>query len=296
MSEFDQAGESAMDARLRQHGEALRAERNGCPHPELLFARQSEALDADVRDRIHAHVATCLACRRLAEDFDGLGLAEPDAEVEARVLARVTRSSRPSQAGLLSLAAGLLVASGLGVTWWYTRGNAPTFAPPVASQAPAAAAPTAAPPPAAVVALWTITPAPVRLALSSLGVPRSGGTGATPSGDVLVAALAPYQLGDYTGAVARLLAVVRDFPESGEAHFYLGVSYLMAGDTMQAVESLSHAASRLPPARRAEAEWYLATAEQRAGLTDSARARVRSLCALAGDYQTAACAAEASLK
>ena len=296
MSEFDPAGESAMDARLRQHGEVLRAERDGCPHPELLFARQSEALDADVRDRILAHVATCLACRRLADDFDGLGLAEPDAEVEARVLARVTGSPHRGRAGLLSLAAGLLVASGLGVTWWYTRGNAPTSAPPVASQAPAVPVATPAQPPGVVVALWTITPAPVRLPLSSLGVPRSGGTGATPSGDVLVAALAPYQLGDYTGAVARLAEVVRDFPESGETHFYLGVSHLMAGNALQAVQSLSHATSRLPPARRAEAEWYLATAEQRAGLTDSARARVRSLCAQAGDYKTAACAAEASLK
>ena len=296
MSEFDQAGESAMDARLRQHGEVLRAERDGCPHPELLFARQSEALDADVRDRILAHVATCLACRRLADDFEGLGLAEPDAEVEARVLARVTASPRRGYAGLIALAAGLLVASGLGVTWWYSRGTAPTSAPPVASQTPAVPAPTPTPPPAAVVALWTITPAPVRLPLSSLGVPRSGGAGATPDGDVLVAALAPYQLGDYAGAIERLSAVVRDFPESGEAHFYLGVSYLMSGDAMQAADSLDHAISRLPGARRAEAEWYRATAEQRAGRTDEARARVRVLCAQPGDYQADACAAEASLK
>jgi TolA-binding protein len=296
VSEIDQTGERAMDARLRQHGEALRAERDGCPHPELLFARQSEALDADVRDRIHVHVATCQACRRLAEDFEGLGLAEPDAEVEARVLARVTGSPHRGRAGLLSLAAGLLVASGLGVTWWYTRGHAPAPAPPVASQSPGVPVASPAPPPGTVVALWTITPARVRLPLSSLGVSRSGGTGATPSGDVLVAALAPYQLGDYTGAVARLSAVVRDFPESGEAHFYLGVSYLMAGDAIRAVDSLDHATSRLPEARRAEAEWYQATAEQRAGRTDEARARVRVLCAQPGEHQADACAAEASLK
>ena len=208
-----------------------------------------------------------LACRRLAEDFDGLGLAEPDAAgrgARARASDRVVASRARGPA---SLAAGLLLASGLGVTSWSSAAR-PTSAPPVASQAPAVPVATPAPPPAAVVALWTITPAPVRLPLSSLGVPRSGGTGATPSGDVLVAALAPYQLGDYTGAVARLSAVVRDFPESGEAHFYLGVSYLMAGDAMQAVVSLGHATSRLPGARRAEAEWYQATAEQRAGRTD----------------------------
>ena len=285
-----------MDARLRQHGEALRAERDGCPHPELLFARQSEALDADVRDRI----------RRACRDVPGLP-----------TFGRGLRRTRPGRAGCRGRGARARASDRVAAS--RARGPAlagrrapcgigprrhlvvharqrPTSAPPVASQAPAVPVATPAPPPGAVVALWTITPAPVRLPLSSLGVPRSGGTGATPSGDVLVAALAPYQLGDYTGAVARLSAVVRDFPESGEAHFYLGVSYLMAGDAIRAVDSLDHATSRLPEARRAEAEWYQATAEQRAGRTDEARARVRVLCAQPGEHQADACAAEASLK
>ena len=70
----------------------------------------------------------------------------------------------------------------------------------------------------------------------------------------------------------------------------------MAGDAIRAVDSLDHATSRLPEARRAEAEWYQATAEQRAGRTDEARARVRVLCAQPGEHQADACAAEASLK
>lgn len=282
MREFDQAGEDAMDTRLRRHGEALRAERDGCPHPELLFARQSEVLDADVRDRLDAHVGSCTACRRLAEDFDGLDVGEPDAAVEARVLARVAEP-RHGRAGLLSLAAGLLLASGLGVTWWYSRGDAPSDVPPVAQL------------PTPVVALWTVTPALVRVPLSSLGVARSG-QGAESDGLALVAALAPYQAGDYADAAVGLSQVVNDAPASGEAHFYLGVSQLMAGHPDAAVASLERASQLLPVARQPEAEWYRATAEQRVGLTEPARARLRAICARAGAYQAQACAAEASLK
>jgi TolA-binding protein len=291
VSELEQADERATDAKMRRHGEALRAERDGCPHPELLFTRQSEALDADVRDRLAAHVSTCAACRRLVEDVDGLGLSEPDAAIEQRVLARVTGPARKGSAGLLSLAAGLLLASGLGVTWWYSRTSAPAEGPPTASQVPGVAQ---APAPTAV-ALWTIAPAPVRVPLSSLGATRSG-EGQTSDGLALVAALAPYQSGDYEAATVRLLQVVKDAPASGEAHFYLGVSQLMAGRPEAAVASLAEASRLLPVARQPEAEWYRATAEQRVGLSEPARTRLRTLCAQAGAYQAQGCAAEASLK
>lgn len=293
MSEFGEAGERATDARLRQHGEALRAERGGCPHPELLFARQSEALDAELRSRLEAHVATCAACRRLADDVDSLDLSEPDDAVERRVRARVAGTTGAGTSGLWSLAAGLLLASGLGVTWWYSRSDSPATSSPVATHTPAVTAPTRTATP--VVALWAIAPAPVRLPLSSLGVPRSG-AGSNPDGAVLIAALAPYQLGDYVNAVSRLSAIVRDFPDSGEAHFYLGVSQLMAGHAEQAVGSLDRAVVHLPAAQHAEAEWYRATAEQRAGLTDRAQAHLQALCEKQGEYQAQACAAEASLK
>jgi TolA-binding protein len=291
VSEFDLADDSAIDARLRRHGDALRAERNGCPHPELLFARRSEVLDADVRGRLDAHVSTCAACRRLAEDVEKLDLAKVDAAVEQRVLTRVTGPARQGRGGLLSLAASLLLASGLAVTWWYARTGAPANVPPTASQTPAA--PQV---PAPVVALWTVRAAPVRVPLSSLGVPRGSETSPAPDGAVLVTALAPYQKGDYVDAIARLSPVVRDFPESGEAHFYLGVSHLMAGHPAEAVESFVRAYPRLPAARQVEAEWYRATAEQRAGLTDRARKRLRAVCERPGEYQAQACAAERSLK
>lgn len=290
MTEFDSIHESQIDAKLRRLGEAVRADRAGCPPPDLLFARRSEVLDAEVRDRVEAHLATCQACRRLAEDVDQLDLGSADAATEARVFARLPGAARRGHAGLLSLAAALILASGLAVTWWYSRSN------PASAPVPAESRAEPAPPPVApVMALWTISPAPVSLPLSSLGATRSG-DGAASDGMALVAALAPYQSGDYEAASVRLLQVVKDFPASGEAHFYLGVSQLMAGRPQAAVASLAEASRLMPAARQPEAEWYRATAEQRAGLSEPARTRLQSLCARAGAYQAQGCAAEASLK
>ena len=289
MNELDSTDDSEIDGRLRRLGEVLRSERAGCPHPDLLFARRSEVLDAGVRDRLDVHLSTCVACRRLADDVDRIDLATPDAVVEQRVLARVTGSTRRRHAGLLSLAAALLLASGLAVTWWASRRPTASTPAPVARTQPA---PQAAAP---VVALWTVAPAPVSVPLSSLGATR-GSAGEASDGMTLVAALSPYQSGDYAGSIVRLLPVVKDFPMSGEAHFYLGVSELMAGHPDAAVASLERASQLLPMARRPEAEWFRATAEQRVGLIEPARARLRALCAHAGSHQAQACAAEASLK
>jgi hypothetical protein len=243
-----------------------------------------------VRDRLDVHLSTCAACRRLADDVDRIDLAAADPVVEQRVLARVTGSTRRGHAGLLSLAAALLLVSGLAVTWWSSR--RPTGSTPV----PVASRPQPAPPAVApVVALWTVTPAPVRVPLSSLGATRSS-EGEASDGMALVAALSPYQSGDYADAVVQLLQVVKDFPASGEAHFYLGVSQLMNGHPDAAVASLGRASQLLPVARQPEAEWYRATAEQRVGLIEPARARLRALCGRTGSYQAQACTAEVSLK
>jgi TolA-binding protein len=277
-----------LEARLRRDAEALRAGRDGCPPPDLLFAREADALDAHVRARLAAHVAACEACRRLADDFDSLGLGEPDAAAADRVAVRLWgRATRP-QAGFWAIAATLALTSGLAFAVWLWR-TAPLEAP--------AALPMAGgitPQPAPIVALWSVAPPPVRVPLSSLEVPR--GEGPAADGVALVAALEPYQAGDYAAAAERLTALARDAPGSGEVQFYLGVSHLLAGRPDAAASELDRALTLLPPPRHAEAAWYLATAEQRAGLADRARARLHVLCRQPGAYQALACAAEASLK
>jgi hypothetical protein len=290
VTDRDSAAEAALDAALRREGERLRAARAGCPPPDLLLARRSESLDDDVRARLDAHVEACAACRRLAADLDRLDLGAADADAEARVGARVLDTTGRDRGRMLSIAAALLLASGLAVSWWYLR---PRPEPPQTAVQTAPPSPPAEAP--AIVALWTITAPPVRVPLSSLGTTRSG-TGATAAAPGLVEALAPYQAGDYADAVTKLAAVVEAQPASGEAQFYFGVSQLMAGNAREAVAPLERATRLLSADRRAEAEWYLATAEQRSGRADSARTRLQSLCSAAGPYQSGACEAAAALK
>ncbi len=287
------SGDTALDAQLRQEGERLRAVRAGCPPPDLLFARQSESLDAGLRERLETHVAGCALCRRMAAEVAQLDLGLPDAEVESRVASRVLPANGRGRGGRLSIAAALLLASGLAVTWWYQR--RPPEPPAAARSAPPPPVPAEPVEPAPIVALWTIAAPPVRLPLSALGATRSG-TGSATAAPGLADALTPYQSGDYAAAAGAIAKVVEAQPESGEARFYLGVSLLLAGQAEAARSPLERAVGRLPADRRNEAEWYLAAAEQRSGKTEAARVRLQRLCAAAGAYQAGACAAAATLK
>jgi tetratricopeptide (TPR) repeat protein len=293
VTERDLSADTALDAQLRQEGERLRAARAGCPPPDLLFARQSESLDAGLRERMETHVAGCAACRRMAADVAQLELGTPDADVESRVASRVLPAGGHGRGGMLSIAAALLLASGLAVTWWYQR--TPPKPPAAATSTPQPAMPIGPAEPPPVLALWTIVAPPVRLPLSALGATRSG-TGSAAAAPGLADALTPYQSGDYAGAADAIAKIVEAQPQSGEAQFYLGVSLLLGGRAEAAQSPLERAVALLPADRRNEAEWYLATAEQRAGNNDAARARLRRLCAAAGTYKAGACAAEATLK
>jgi len=288
VTDRDSAVEAALDAELRREGEMLRAARAGCPPPDLLLARRSEVLDDDVRARLDSHIAGCDACRRMAADVDLLDLGAAGSDVETRVAGRVMGSAGPRRTGMLSIAAALLLASGLAVSWWYLR---PGLEPPQTVTQPAPPPPVSEPP--AVVALWTITAPAVRLPLSSLGATRSA---EAPALSGIVEALEPYSSGDYAGSAERLARFVEAQPDSAEAQFYLGVSRLMSEQAHAALSPLERAVRLLPADRRPEAEWYLATAEQRSDRTEDARKRLRSLCSTAGAYQSNACAAASALK
>ena len=289
MSEIEPRDDAEVDGRLRSEGERWRAARAGCPTPDMLLARRSESLDEDVRRRLGAHLAGCEDCTRLVRDFEELRLDEPGAALEERVLSRVFASRRSRWAPWMGLAAAVVLASGFAAVWWARSRPAPD---PASATTRAAVEHEAAP----IVALWSIEPAPVRVPLSSLGVPRSGNGASGSRAAALIDALAPYQAGDYAGAISGLERVVRDHPADPEGFLYLGVSHLMAGRAAEAINPLETARALAPANRRDEIDWYLATAEQRAGNADASRGRLRALCAGGGAFRSAACAAEATLK
>lgn len=277
-----------LEARLRSEGERLRAARAGCPSPDLLVARSTGMLEAALQSGLDAHLDSCDACRRLAADIDALDLATPGAASDERVQARVFGEPK-RRPWLLPLAAALILVTGVAVGWRAWPRARPAEDRREAVVAPAAGSPVKSSP---VVALWAVAPAPVRVPLSSLGPTRSG----EPAGEGLIEALAPYRAGDYVRATERLSEWVRLSPSSGEGHFYLGVAQLLAGDPQAAAVSLARAHDLLPAARRREVNWYQAAAAQRAGDVSGARARLQTLCAQAGAYQTEACAAETVLR
>lgn len=277
-----------LDDRLRREGALWRTARRECPGPDVLLARTSESLDADLRDRLERHLATCTDCARLAADFEALALDEPDAAVKARVRSRLP-PPRPARPAIwLGAAAAVALASTLTALWW----SRPTRAPEPASAVVDTARRNEAAP---VMALWAIEPPPIRVPLSSLDVPRSGNAGSSSSA-AIVDALAPYRRGDYTGAIVALERVVRDRPEDGDAFFYLGASYLMADRPREALAPLAQARRLSAPHRHAEIDWYLATAEQRSGRPAASRARLAAICAVAGPFQARACASASMIK
>lgn len=281
---------AALDSRLRNEGARVRALRAGCPDPDLLMARDSEVLDQGVRQRLHDHLSTCEACCRLATDIDALALHQADDATARRVRHRHALPNPGLRRVRLS-AASLLVATGLGLTWWALR-TAPSPVPVVEDHGVASPAPAV---PTSVVSLWDIQPAAVRLPLSSLGEGRGPGDPGQ-AGLALVEALEPYQSGQYREAAERLDVVTRNHPSSGEAHFYLGVAQLLTGQPELAAASLDHAARRLPQVRQLEVAWYRATAEQRSGRVGAAKAFLQKVCAASGPHQAAACAAETRLQ
>lgn len=102
-------------------------------------------------------------------------------------------------------------------------------------------------------------------------------------------AIEPYREGRYADAARALEVVAREFPDTPEAAFYLGIARLLSGDAAGAREPLERArgAETLGDAAR----WYGAVAAERAGDAAAADALLKAQCAAEGDYQARACAA-----
>jgi hypothetical protein len=292
VADFRTLSDEGVDAQLRLDGARVRSARAGCPPPDAILARHSELMEPALRDALARHLGACDACRRFAADLDALEACDTvSREVETRVLARVRARAVPPPRWRLAVAAAMLLVCAGSVVWW-VRSSASSI-----KQSAAAVRPASPPPPVGtpVAALWKIDPPAVRLPLSSIGATRSGG-GEGAASRALPEALAPYQAGKYAEAIGPLQTVARAHPTSSDAAFYLGAAFLLADRPRDALGPLERAAALGPPTRRAEIDWYRATAEQRAGLPDAARTRLNPLCAGGSEFRARACAAARTLR
>ena len=263
-----------------------RASTLGCPSPDVLQALAGDALPDDVRGSAEAHVARCAACKVFMADIAQL---EPDvpSSLDSRVLGATGRSQHSWRGVFLPLAAVFVAAVAAGLYYNAQRDRAPETATPTSAAVP----PAKNEPPAA--PAWEIRKPALLLPLATALVVR-GEEGEADA--ALGAALAPYRTDDYVAAERQLEDVVKRYPDSASAWFYLGATRLLDGDPAGAREALTQANTLGVADRADETAWLLATAESREGAFDQARPRLRSLCDGAGEFKTAACAALEALR
>jgi TolA-binding protein len=90
------------------------------------------------------------------------------------------------------------------------------------------------------------------------------------SGEAFTAAMAKYSAKDYRGAIDGLKPIVETQPDAAHAAFYLGVSYLAAGEPAAASAVLNRVAAGNVAPFADEAHFYLAKAALRARDLDRA--------------------------
>jgi TolA-binding protein len=263
-----------------------RAATLGCPSPDVLLALGGDALPDEIRQPAEAHVARCAACRVLLADVSQIEPEVPSG-LERRVLS-ATGSGHNSWRGVFLPMAAVLVAAFGAALFYQTRQATPPGPTPVAVATPE---PDATPAPAS--AAWEVRKPALLLPLATALVVRGGEAEADAA---LGAALAPYRTDDYVAAERQLEEVVKRYPKSASAWFYLGSTRLLDGDPAGAREALTQAHTLGVADRADETAWLLATAEARVGAVDQARPRLQSLCDGAGEFKTAACAALDSLR
>ena len=223
----DDVRDGLVDEAMRRDGAAWLAERDACPHPDLLLARGSDALDAE-RARGAGSARRGLPGLRRLLHRRRLAPARPVRPTPRGSRVRASRPGAIAPVAVAGAAGGGRPARVRYPRWWVhsARPTAPTsarLAAPAAAPIPARPAPAG---PAPIVALWAVEPLAVRVPISAMGVPRSGAPPRDARG-ALAVALGPYQAGRYADAIPELESVWRSYPESADAALYLGVAYLL---------------------------------------------------------------------
>ena len=263
---------------LRSFGSSSEGLRT-CPASELLLAADSGSLAEERGAEVIAHLRSCSRCSALLRDLSDPELADPQPEEAARIRNRVFDGIaapdaltawrvRPS----FALAAGLSLAF-IGALLWYSSSQVVATNPPPLKAAHRQA-------------VFRVEKAPVKLPASIL-VWRGQGGGYEAE---LGRAIALYRSEQYRQAAQQFEAVTRTYPQSVEAHFYLGVSQLLLGRASGARASLIHARELDRGSLADDISWYLALAHVKTGNAADAITELRKLCAKPGEYSAGACA------
>ena len=252
------------DDRLRRAFEALSDGAtfgDGCPAADDLYAAARGELSPERVTHLTNHLVVCGACAeawRVAREF-----GEP---------AAIAATSNAAWKLWMPLAAAALVAIG-GIAEYRVVTPSESAPPPVAQVNPP---PRAAPAPPTF--LLPLEKAEIQISSRYALTWRGQGSPQRYLQD-LADGLALYRSGDYPAAVSKFQQVATQYPDTGESHFYLGMSYLLGGDAAAAIEPLRRAIDLVEDAAvKNDVRWNLAVAYERSGDAVRTVAELRAIC------------------
>ncbi len=202
------------------------------------------------RDAYELHFFTCARC---FADLQTLRSVQAELERTAPAATTEIAGGRRGRAWMWAAAGALVLVTG-GALWTVGRKTAPgggptiTDLPPVRASQPGADTRAAAVE-SRVAELARVEP-PVFIPLTM----RSA-EGARASFDN---AMAAYATGRYADAATGLELVVSQQPAAANAHFFLGISYLMLDRTEDAIRELRQCLDTRDPGYAADAQFFLA--------------------------------------
>ena len=278
-AEFLRSAGAAFERWVAAHAE--------CPPPDLLRAAHAGALPEEMAEPLNAHAHGCAACRRLQADFESSETPELSPPEIQKLYARIQteagkEKARAARAGrgflwrpAVALAAIAVFAFVLWQAGWFTSKPADIAVVPA---------------PAPVATAFVLEKPPVRVPAAALVWRGSGGSGQQFMKD-LGSAFDSYRADDYIAAEKKFLLLSTRHPQSVEAAFYLGVCRLFLKQTAGAIAALESAQRLADDSFRADVEWYLGLAYQRAGESEIAGKFFSRLCDGRSNYSSRACAA-----
>jgi len=259
-----------------------------CPSPETLLPSIEGTLPLPLRGRVLAHLDVCGVCRALAAAQESPECSLPTNEEAARIRGRVSRAATLRRVWWPGAAAAATIAIVAGGVWMSQFQRMPSDTA-LAPGPPAAETVRRA----RTFVLAMDTPA-IELPSSALVL---RGESADPYVAALVRALEPFRRGDYPQAADSLRALGSAHPDEPYARYYLGVSYLLAGQHLEAIAPLERVRGLQARSSwlHSEASWYLAVALERSDRVDQAVLVLTQLCGSGGSRGDQACGALGTL-